>query len=284
MTQTSSPRSWSLLFAYVILGFTLLLMGVAFFRDATTIHRFDAGVLPFQTWRYPLGTDDLGRDLLARLSVGTQISMMVGLATALVASAFGSVYGITAGLLGGRLGDALMRGVDVLYSLPGLMVVVLLSVFLEPLLLKVVPPTFAPVVKLSSLVMALSFFSWPESARLIRGQVLALKQQAFVAAFYTLGGGLRRLIFVHFLPNLLPYVMISIMVAVPRAILTESTLSFIGLGMEAPLSSWGTLAYEGWFLIRVQPHVVLEASLAIALSMWAMNTLIRDLKMRWALR
>jgi oligopeptide transport system permease protein len=282
MTRKSSPISVSLYIAYVILGLTLALMCVAFFRDATTIHRFDAGILPFKTWAYPLGTDDLGRDLLARLSVGTQISMTVGIATALVASAFGSAYGLLAGMLAGRVGDALMRVVDVLYSLPGLMVVVLLSVFLEPLLLNVVSPALAPVAKLSSLVMALSFFSWPESARLIRGQVLALKEQDFVAAFYTLGGGLRRLIVVHFLPNLLPYVMISIMVAVPRAILTESTLSFIGLGMEAPLSSWGTLAYEGWFLIRVQPHVVLEASLAIALSMWAMNTLIRDLKARWA--
>jgi oligopeptide transport system permease protein len=282
MTQKSPPISVSLYIAYVILGLTLALMWVAFFRDATTIHRFDAGILPFKTWAYPLGTDDLGRDLLARLSVGTQISMTVGIATALVASAFGSAYGLLAGMLAGRFGDALMRVVDVLYSLPGLMVVVLLSVFLEPLLLSLVPPTFAPVAKLSSLVMALSFFSWPESARLIRGQVLALKEQDFVAAFYTLGGGLRRLIVVHFLPNLVPYVMISIMVAVPRAILTESTLSFIGLGMEAPLSSWGTLAYEGWFLIRVQPHVVLEASLAIALSMWAMNTLIRHLKARWA--
>jgi oligopeptide transport system permease protein len=282
MARKSPPISLSLYIAYVILGLTIALMCVAFFRDATTIHRFDAGILPFKTWLYPLGTDDLGRDLLARLSVGTQISMTVGIATALVASAFGSAYGLLAGMLAGRFGDALMRVVDVLYSLPGLMVVVLLSVFLEPLLLNVVPPTLAPVAKLSSLVMALSFFSWPESARLIRGQVLALKEQDFVAAFYTLGGGWRRLIVVHFLPNLVPYVMISIMVAVPRAILTESTLSFIGLGMEAPLSSWGTLAYEGWFLIRVQPHVVLEASLAIALSMWAMNTLIRDLKTRWA--
>jgi oligopeptide transport system permease protein len=271
------------LLAYGILLAVFCFMGIALFRDATFIHPTQAGILPFTVADFPLGTDDLGRDLLARLSVGTQISMTVGIATALVASTFGSVYGLVAGMNEGALGDALMRGVDVLYSLPGLMVVVLLSVFLEPYLLHSLPVSLAPFAKLSSLVVALSFFSWPEAARLIRGQVLALKHQDFVSAFYTLGGGMRRLIGVHFLPNLIPYVMISIMVAVPRAILTESTLSFIGLGMEAPLSSWGTLAYEGWFLIRVKPYIMLEASLAIAVSMWAMNTVIRDLKHRWSL-
>jgi oligopeptide transport system permease protein len=85
----------------------------------------------------------------------------------------------------------------------------------------------------------------------------------------------------HFLPNLAPYMLISIMVAVPRAILTESTLSFMGLGMEAPLSSWGTLVSEGWFLVRTSPHIVLEASLAIGASMWAMNMVIQHLKSKW---
>jgi oligopeptide transport system permease protein len=273
--------TWMLTLAYSILALALGLMTVAWFRDATFIHRHETGIPPFTLWKYPLGTDDLGRDLMARLSVGTQISMTVGLATALVACGFGSSYGLIAGLQNERLGDAMMRIVDVLYSLPGLMVVVLLSVFLEPYLLQLLPNTLTPLSKWVSLVNALAFFSWPESARLIRGQVIALKKQDFIAVFYTLGGDTRRLILTHLLPNLIPYMMISLMVAIPRAILTESTLSFIGLGMEAPLSSWGTLAYEGWFLIHVQPHMVLEASIAIALSMWAMNTVIQALKKRW---
>jgi oligopeptide transport system permease protein len=261
--------------AMVILIGVFALMGFAFFRDATFIHLNDAGIAPFETWRYPLGTDDLGRDLLARLSVGAQISMLVGVATALVSAVIGCAYGLLSAMNEGWLDDALMRIVDILYSLPGMMVVVLLSVFIEPYLIALLPPDYSFVAKLFSLVTALSFFSWPEAARLIRGQTLRLKRQPFVEAVKSLGGNARRIIQHHYLPNLAPYLFISIMVAVPRAILTESTLSFMGLGMEAPLSSWGTLVAEGWFMVSSKPYIMFEAAGAIALSMWALNTLIQ---------
>ena len=258
----------------ILLG-VLCLMAFAFFRDATYIHLYDAGIPPFQSWQYPLGTDDLGRDLLARLSVGAQISMLVGLTTALVSALVGGAYGLLSAMNEGWVDDALMRFVDVLYSLPGMMVVVLLSVFIEPYLITLLPPDYGFVAKLFSLVAALSFFSWPEAARLIRGQTLKLKRQPFIGAVKSLGGKASRIIQYHYLPNLAPYLFISIMVAVPRAILTESTLSFMSLGMEAPLSSWGTLVAEGWFMVGSKPYIMFEAAGAIGLSMWALNTLIQ---------
>jgi oligopeptide transport system permease protein len=277
VSLASPSRPGPLLYSVAIgiLVLLALLMTAAFFRDATFIHVHAAGISPFQTLHFPLGTDDLGRDLLARLSVGAQISMLVGLSTALVSACIGGIYGLLSAMNEGWLDDVLMRVVDILYSLPGLMVVVLLSVFLEPYLLQVLPVHFAFGAKLFSLVAALSFFSWPEAARLIRGQTLRLKRQPFVEAVRSLGGSQVRIVSHHFLPNLLPYLFISVMVAVPRAILTESTLSFMGLGMEAPLSSWGTLVSEGWFMVNVKPYIMLESALAIGLSMWALNIVIQ---------
>ncbi|MBK8190323.1 MAG: ABC transporter permease [Vampirovibrionales bacterium] len=209
-----------------------------------------------------LGTDDLGRDLLSRLAVGGQISLLIGLSTAAVAVAAGAVYGIAAALLEGRFNrvdEAMMRLIDVLYSLPGLMIVILFGVFWGR--------------GLPTLVAALALFSWPDTARLIRAQTLALKREEFVEAYRSLGGGIWRLVTRHFLPNLAGLLILSLTIAVPRAILTESTLSFLGLGVEPPLSSWGTLVSEGWQLARTAPHILIFAALAIVSAMVALNLL-----------
>lgn len=246
----------------VLLGVVLLAVFIPVFGvDPNAIHP-DASVLP--PWPleghqagFWLGTDDLGRDLLGRIAVGARVSLFIGLATAVVSVVIGTLYGTVAALSSHKIDTAMMRFVDVLYALPGLMIVILFSVFLGRGLL--------------SLVLALALFSWPDTARMVRGQMLGLKQQEFVEAFHSIGGSLFRLVTQHLLPNSAGLIILSASITVPRSILTESTLSFIGLGVEPPLSSWGTLASEGWQLVRVAPHLLLFPASFIFLSMIALN-------------
>lgn len=238
--------------------------------DPTRI-RPDAAMMAPGVGGFWLGTDDLGRDLLARLAVGGQISLLIGLATAVSAVGVGTVLGVSAGLCeGGRFNavdSAIMRLCDVLYSLPGLMIVILFGVFWG----RGVGP----------LVAALTLFAWPDAARMIRAQTLALKREEFVEAYQSLGGGVWRLARSHVLPNLIGLLALSLIIAAPRAILTESTLSFLGLGVEPPLSSWGSLVGDGWQLARSAPHLLLCPALAIVSAMMALNLLGDALRARW---
>ncbi len=259
-------------------GLALLIIGaisVPFLgQDATFIHVETPLLPPFSQSAFPLGTDDLGRDLLARLAVGATISLLVGG----VVGGLSALTGLTLGLLGGlnegkSLDMAINRLIDLVYSLPSLVIVVLMAVFLEPFILNVLPTFISttdwirPIVKVTGLILALAFFSWPDTAKIIRTETLRLVREPFVEAYYSLGGGIWRLITKHLLPNLAPYLLLSLTLSVPRAILTESTLSFIGLGIEAPLSSWGTLAAEGWYLLKTAPHILVLATAGILLSM-----------------
>ncbi len=213
-----------------------------------------------------MGTDQLGRDLFSRLIYGTRISIGVSLATAFSALWVGTLYGAISGYLGGRVDNLMMRGVDVLYALPDFLLIILMTVVIGRGVL--------------GIFLALSLVGWVTVARLIRGEVLRIKENSYVEAARSAGASHFRILFFHILPNTVGVLIVTLTFLIPSAILAESTLSFIGLGLTPPAASWGTLANEGWKAIKFYPHLIVFPSLAIFLTTLAFNSLgdtLRDL-------
>lgn len=181
------------------------------------------------------GTDELGRDLFTRTWYGARISLTIGVAAALIDLVIGVLYGGIAGYKGGRVDEIMMRIVDVLWGLPYLLVVILLLVVMEPGLL--------------TIIIALTATGWLNMARLVRGQVLQLKQQEFVLAARTLGADSWRLMRKHLIPNAMGPIIVMLTFTVPSAIFAEAFLSFLGLGVQAPIASWGTMINDALVVI-----------------------------------
>jgi len=203
------------------------------------------------------GSDSLGRDLFSRNWYGARISLAIGLVTAFLVFLIGLVYGGISGYLGGWVDEAMMRLVEILSAVPFLLYVILLMVLLEP--------------GLKTIFIALGAVYWLPLARTVRGQVLALKEQEYVLAARALGAGSCRLIFRHLLPNALGPVIVYVTLAIPDAIFTEAWLSFLGLGVAAPIASWGGLASDGIQGIRSYPWQLFFPAFFVSLTMLAFN-------------
>lgn len=235
------------------------------------------------SWEHPLGTDHLGRDMLARVLFGGRISLLVGVAATAVALALGLVYGLISGYIGGRTDALMMRTVDVLFALPFIVVVIVFSLSIEEpcreLTHTIVRLTgwsreaVAPLLGLVPLLLAIGALGWLTLARIVRTQTLALKEQEYVQAARSLGLSHASILFRHIAPNLLGSVIVYTTLAVPGIMLTESTLSFIGLGVKAPNSSWGTLIKEGADRMEVAPELLIYPALFFCLTLLALNFL-----------
>ena len=206
---------------------------------------------------FVLGSDSLGRDLFIRVVYGARVSLTVGIFAALVNFLIGVFYGCFAGYKGGNVDTVMMRIVDVIDSVPMTLYVILIMVLIGS--------------GMKSIIIALGLTYWVRMARIVRGQVLSLKNSEFVLAARTLGASTGRIFIKHLIPNMMGTIMVAIAMQIPNAIFTEAFLSFIGLGVSAPMASWGTLCNDALASIYVYPYQLLIPAVAISVTILAFN-------------
>ena len=190
---------------------------------------------------------------------GARISLSIGIVASLLNFLIGVTYGGIAGFMGGRVDRIMMNIVDVLYSIPVLLYVILLMVVLKP--------------GLTNIFIALGIGYWLQMARIVRGQILSMKEQEFVLAARTIGASRRRILIKHLIPNAIGAIVVTLSLCIPDAIFTEAFLSFIGLGVSAPMASWGVLASEGVTSLKAYPFQLFFPAIAISVTMLAFNFL-----------
>ncbi|MFT4579499.1 MAG: oligopeptide transport system permease protein [Nitrospinales bacterium] len=216
-------------------------------------------ILAFPGSEHWLGTDRLGRDLLSRMIYGARVSLFVGVFSTVLALIIGTIYGTLSAYVGGRTDNLMMRVVDVVFALPDLLMIILITVLMGRGVIGV--------------FIALTLVSWVTIARLVRGEVLRIKEYPYILAARALGASHYRIMSKEIFPNILGILVVTLSFRVPVAILAESTLSFVGLGIAPPASSWGTLASDGWTAIKFYPHLILFPSLAIFFTILSFNFL-----------
>jgi peptide/nickel transport system permease protein len=206
---------------------------------------------------HPLGTDKLGRDLLSRIIYGGRVSLLVGMATVTLSLTIGVAIGSFSGYFGGLVDQMLMRLVDILMAFPGILLAIAFTAVLGP--------------GLDHVIVALCLIGWTGYARLVRGEILSLRERDFIHAARALGGRPKRIILRHLLPNLLPPLLIQATFGLAAAVVAEGSLSFLGLGVEPPTPSWGSMLNDGRQFLLVAPHLTTYPGLALMITVLALN-------------
>jgi oligopeptide transport system permease protein len=211
---------------------------------------------------HPLGTDYLGRDMLARLMYGARVSLFIGVVAPLLYVLLGIVYGSIAGFIGGRTDQLLMRVADFVMALPFLLFMILLKIAFG------IGPGESGIFPM---LVALTLLSWPSPARLVRGQILQIRQEGYIGASRLLGARTGYLVFRHMIPNTMGVILVTLTFAIPSVIFTEAFLSFIGMGVAPPTPSWGSMCNEAIRIILTHPHELIFPAIFISVTVLAFN-------------
>jgi oligopeptide transport system permease protein len=248
--------------AVISLAAIILIVGCAAFIPMIKPDYFSNDFEVANRWpdaSFWFGTDNFGRDIFTRIWFGARYSLIIAFAASFLNLVIGIMYGGVSGFAGGKTDLAMMRIIDVIYSIPQTIYVILFMVFMGP--------------GLHSIIFALAVSYWLPMARIVRGEILQLKGQEFVLAARVLGASDARILFRHLIPNCLGPIIVTMTLSIPSAIFTEAFLSFIGLGIPVPRASWGTLSSESISYMRIAPYQLLFPSLAICLTILAFNIL-----------
>lgn len=266
----------ALMFIVVVVIFAFI--GPLFVEgDYTTQFRGDENLFPCA--RYPFGTDKLGRDIMVRTMYGTRVSLIVGVFASLIVLFIGSIYGAVSGYFGGKVDAIMMRFLDLIYSIPDVLVVILLSIGISTPLKDFVNSSNSEFAKkiavlgpaLISIFIAFGLLYWVGMARMIRGQVLMLKKQEFITAVEALGGSRKRIIWRHLFPNCIGQIIVMTAMQIPSAIFLESFLSFLGIGVSAPMTSLGAMAADALGGIYSYAYRLIIPSLILSLMILSLN-------------
>jgi peptide/nickel transport system permease protein len=246
-------------------GFVIVIIAVLSAVVGPTLSPYDPASqelsrrLERPSWAHPFGLDELGRDILSRLLAGARISLLVGIAVVSVSSVIGMLLGSIAGYFGGLVDDVISRVVDVLMAFPGILLAIALVAVLGP--------------SLTNVVIALSVIGWVGYARLVRSQALRAREFEFVQAARALGASVPRIVVRHVLPTALPAVVVQATLGMAGAIIAEAALSFLGLGVQPPTPSWGTMLDAGRSHLFDAPHLTIFPGIAIAVLVLGFNFL-----------
>ena len=243
------------------LGCITIIALLAIFGPTVSPYEYDASdfgaISQPPSMAHPLGTDALGRDLFVRILYGARISLSIGLVSAIVNMIIGVIYGGIAGFAGGRTDNLMMRAVDILIALPSLLYIILLMMFMGS--------------NIKSILIALCISSWVGTARITRSQVVSLKQQEYVLSARMSGASGWEILTRHLLPNAMGPIIVSVTFLIPSAIFSEAFLSFLGIGIQKPMASWGSLANDAIETLRSAPYQMIAPVAAISLTMFSLN-------------
>lgn len=262
--------------AYFLVFITLFAIIGPFFAkySYSTQTAGSENIAPFVNWDHPFGTDGLGRDLYVRLLIGARISLAIGIITSIIVVIIGVLYGTISAYFGGVVDTIMMRIVDVLYAVPSLLVIILLSVIMRERF----APEFnhSPLLNtlgtgLISIFITFGLLYWLDMARMVRGQILSLKQTEYVNAARAVGAGSWRIMRKHLIPNSLGVIIVTATLNIPTAIFSEAFLSFIGLGVSVPMASLGSLASDAIEVIYIYPYQLILPSILISLIILSFN-------------
>jgi oligopeptide transport system permease protein len=249
--------------AIVSLSFILTIVSIAIFANFIAPFSYETQNISnrlappsFQNW---MGTDILGRDLLSRILYGARMSLSVGIITAFCSLMIGTIYGSISGYIGGHMDNIMMRIVDILYTFPSLLLIILITLLFGKGVI--------------GIFVALTIVGWVSVSRIVRGQILQVKEMAFVEAARSIGTGHAAIVLRHILPNIIGPIIVTLTFEIPAAILSESFLSFIGLGLKPPFSSWGTLANDGFQAFKSFPNLIIFPGFAIFFTVLSFNLL-----------